>query len=172
MNRELAQTFISRAMDGELPERQRAGLEAWMAAHPEDRETADQWNFLGRLARAEAAAVKIPDEELAWQNIRRAIRNAAPEKSESRFAFFGWRLAWAAGMVAVICASAIGIGMWHGHRAAPALAMADAKRPSQIDWADTDVPGASTMVYEDEDSGLAVVWLMTDDKGDVKKNSG
>ncbi len=172
MNRELAQIFISRAMDGELPERQRADLEAWLAAHPEDREIAAQWQALGRLARVEAAAVKIPDEVLAWQDIRRAIRNAAPQESASPFAFFRWRLAWAAVMVAVVCASAVGFGVWRGHRASALLAKAEAGRPAQIEWAETEVPGASTMVYQDEDSGLAVVWLVTDDNGNAKKNSG
>ena len=81
MNRELAETFISRAMDGELPERQRAELEAWLAEHPGDRDIAVQWQALGRLTRSEAAAIKVPDEELAWQDIR---RRTARSSSTSR----------------------------------------------------------------------------------------
>lgn len=172
MNRELAETFISRAIDGELPERQRADLESWLAAHPEDRDIAEQWQALGRLARNEAAAIKVPDEEVAWMDIRRAIRNAEPVKEESAIPFFRWRLAWAAAMVAAVCASALVFGVWHGRRTAE---FAAANKPAQIEWAETEVAGASTMVYQDDDSGLAVVWLMTDENGNgdaKKKNSG
>ena len=168
MNRELAQTYISRALDGELPERQRAALEAWLAAHPEDRELSVQWQALGRLARQEASAVVVPDSDLAWIDIRRAIRTSAPDSSDALSFFFRWRLAWAAGTVAALCAAVLAFGLWRGQR----LEVLAALQPAQIDWAETGVPGTSTMVYEDEESGLAVVWLMSDDSGDTKKNSG
>lgn len=170
MNRELAMTLISRAMDGELPERQRAELEAWLAAHPEDRELAEQWKRIGALAREASVALPVPDEALAWQDIRRAIRTAAPEAESSPF--FRWRLAWAAGMVATVCALLLAGSVWNGRRTAQMLAKLDAGGPAQIEWAETDVPGASTMVYQDEDSGVTVVWLMTDENGEATKKSG
>ena len=43
---------------------------------------------------------------------------------------------------------------------------------TRIDWAETEVPGASTMVYQDEESGLAVVWVIDEGTADGKKNSG
>lgn len=170
MNRELAETYISYAVDGELPDRQRAELEAWLAAHPEDRDIAEQWKALGRLARVEAAAVAVPDTELAWHDIRRAIRNAVPEPAAQVSWFFRWRLALAAASVAVIYASVLTFGLMRG--SGPAV-VAAADNRTQVEWAETDVPGASTMVFQDEETGLAVVWLMTDEPADdAKKNSG
>lgn len=172
MNRELAMTFISRAIDGELPERQRARLEAWLDAHPEDRELTAQWQALGRLTREEQAALPVPDAERMWQDVRRAIRNAEAQPAEPSFAFFRWRLAWGAAMVALLFATAAGWGLWRGQQARVALAAAEAGRPARIEWSDTEVPGASTMVYEDEDAGVAVVWLLTDDKPAKKNDAG
>jgi len=172
MNRELAMTFISRAIDGELSGRQRLQLEAWLAAHPEDGELAEQWKALGRLVRDEDAALQTPDAELAWQDIRRAMRNAKSTDAASAPPFFRWRLTWAAAMVAVVCATVLTWGVWRGHRAQVAMARASLPAPAQIEWADTEVPGASTMVYQDEASGLAVVWLLMEDKPVEEKNSG
>ena len=174
MNRELAMTYLSRAMDGELPNRQRADLDAWLAAHPEDREIADGWKAQGVLARAQSAAIPVPDEERAWQDIRRAIRLAAPQEAKAAPAFFPWRFAWLGAIIALVYASVLGVGLWRGQRPAETVAKVETVKPAQaqIEWAETEVAGASTMVYQDEDSGCAVVWLMTDDSGDAAKSSG
>lgn len=170
MNRELAETYISYAIDSELPDRQRADLEAWLAAHPEDRELAEQWKAIGQLTRADAAALPIPDVEVAWMDIRRAIRKAEPEPAPAVPWFFRWRLALAGASVAAIYLSVLTFGLMRGGKP-PAVAAAENR--TQVEWAETDVPGATMMVFQDEESGLAVVWMMTDEPADdAKKNSG
>ena len=169
MNRELAETYISRAMDGELPERQRAELETWLAAHPEDRELADVWRGVGDLARSSAAALPVPDEEVAWQDIRRAIRQEEHVGEPEPTRFFQWRLSWGIAMVALVLVT---VGAWGIRHTQPAAADVASAAPAKIEWADTEVPGASTMVYQDEDTGLAVVWVIDGETTDSKKNSG
>lgn len=168
MNRELAETYISRAMDGELPERQRAELETWLAAHPEDRELAAVWRSVGDLTRSNAAAVPVPDEDLAWQDIRRAIRQEEHVGEPEPARFFQWRLSWGIAMVALVLVT---VGAW-GIRHTQPVGVQVVAGPAKIEWADTEVPGASTMVYQDEDTGLAVVWVIDGETTDGKKNSG
>lgn len=172
MNRELAETYISRALDGELPERQRAELEAWLAAHPEDHALAEAWKDIGQLARVAAASVPVPDEELAWQDIRRTIHQGEPAGDAEPVRFFQWRLSWGIAMVALAFMVVGAWGIRRGQMEAAALAKAGSPVPAHIEWAETEVPGASTMVYQDEDSGLAVVWVMSDETANGKKTSG
>lgn len=154
MNRELAEVYLSRAIDGELPPRQQADLDAWLAAHPTERELAEQWSRIGVLTRSVAAAEPVPDVELAWQDIRRAIRTAAPEPVPVRL--FPWRLAWAGGIVGALCVTALVVSQW---QSAPDGAVAQTGT-AQVDWVDSGLPGSSPMIMQDEDSGLAVVWLL------------
>lgn len=152
MNRELAQTYLSRAMDGELPAAKQQELEAWLAAHPSERELAVTWKEIGVLVRAADAAAPVPDVELAWQDIRRAIRTAAPDRE--RGWLFPWRWAMAGGMVAALTVASV-IMM------RPATTTGISRTATaQVDWVETSMPGASPMVMQDEESGLAVVWLL------------
>jgi hypothetical protein len=53
--------------------------------------------------------------------------------------------------VAAVCAV-----LWYGGRNESVPMPATA----QVDWVETGLPGSSPMVMQDEDSGLAVVWLL------------
>jgi hypothetical protein len=34
-----------------------------------------------------------------------------------------------------------------------------------VEWVEAELPDASTLVYEDEESGVVVIWLMTAESG-------
>lgn len=152
MNRELAQTYLSRAIDGELPAARQAELDAWLAANPAERELAADWNRIGALARAADASAAVPDVELAWQDIRRAIRTAAPDSDRARI--LPWRWLLTGGIV-----GALSLAAFVAFRAAMPEVVAGTAT-AQVDWVDSAVPGASPMVMQDQESGLAVVWLL------------
>jgi len=47
--------------------------------------------------------------------------------------------------------------------AAPVLAHAPA---SAVEWVETGLPKASTMVYEDQESGMVVIWVVEQNGGE------
>ena len=165
MNRELAMTYISRAMDGELPERQRQALEDYLRQHPADAELRESWAAIGNLLREESALAPSPDPEAAWVDIRRAIRTAPAEAAAERAPWFvRWAVPLAAAALVVI---AVGIRARMDTRGAPVqvarVAAPPATGASKVDWVESGLPDASTMVYEDDATGVTVVWLMVPD---------
>ena len=68
----------------------------------------------------------------------------------------GSRLKWAAAIMTLVF---LGLGiavLRHGPSAM-------ASSPAEVEWVSTEVPGATTMVYQDEETGLTVIWMMEED---------
>jgi anti-sigma factor RsiW len=153
MNRDELEKLLSRGLDGELDAAGRAELDRRLAADEELRRLAVRWQGMGALLRAPPPE-GMPAVEVLVQDARRAIRlaGADAEPAPGR-----GRLAWASVFVAACAALAIGLGLWRFGVLSRDLRVAEA-RP-QVEWVETDLPGASPMVYEDSESGWVVIWV-------------
>ena len=169
MNRHKAELWLSMALDGELSARRRAKLDAWLAKHPELDDLQDEWRTIGEQTRAQIPrAPQTP--EAAWQDVQRAIRlqsTGAP----SRHAPIQGRFKWAGAIAAAFLVLA---GAWLLLRSPDPIAIdtiAAADR-TKVEWLETDLPDAMSMVYEDADTGLTVIWVSIQDNGEEDEHAG
>ncbi len=167
MNRKKAEQWLSLAMDGELDERRLRKLEAYLEQHPEMALLRDQWTQVGSFAR-EAVPVAMQTPEAAWQDVQRAIRLQGDKPRES--AVWSWK--WAGGVMAACLA---GVLLWVGLRAGPdpvpAGYIAQADR-TEVEWVETELPDAISMVYEDAESGVTVIWVLTEEARKDDEHAG
>lgn len=164
MNKHQAQEWMSRFVDGELTVAERAELERYLAAHPEERAFEQELREVGDLVRAER--VEMPTPEAMWADVQRAIRLAEPEP---RPAGFGWRLKWAAAFIGL---AMMGLGLWAVVQDRPSGAgRAEAPAAPVVEWAEAEWPGTSTMVYEDAETDTVVIWLVAENDADTPKGS-
>ncbi len=162
MNPLKVEQWLSAALDGELSHRQRERLERYLAAHPELSVLQNQWRALGDTVRtAQAPPEQTP--EAAWQDVRRAIRLAGDEVS-SETAAMGRRIRWA-GAVAVAALLILGL-----YALLPSTRMVYTDRivradRTEVEWVETELPDAMSMVYEHEDTGLTIIWVLVAENG-------
>lgn len=160
MNRIKAQKWLSCALDGELSASRRRRLDAWLAEHPDMVALREDWTKLGVRMRNERP-VSGQTPEAAWQDVRRAIRMpgqpvAMPSDQKA------WRLGWAAACAAVLFVVS---AAWWGIQAPSPAPVARADRTT-VEWVETDLPGAMSMVFEDETTGLTVIWVLVQENGE------
>lgn len=171
MNRNKAEQWLSRAMDGELNEDQLRTLEAYLDQHPEVALLRDQWTRVGALAR-EAVVPLVQTPEAAWQDVQRAIRLQEGQGTSEKAGGLLWGWKWAGG-VAVACMA--GLLLWIGLRASPEplpmgyIAQADR---TEVEWVETELPDAISMVYEDAESGVTVIWVLTEETRKDDEHAG
>jgi anti-sigma factor RsiW len=157
VNRRKAERWLSRYLDGELDSRRTAILETWLARDPTLRAQAEAWKAKGQQLRAWAS--QAPAAAEGWADVREALardRLLRPDHADPPV--FNSRWSWAAATLVMVLTAA-GIGIWQ-HR--PAIKAAGVKPAvsAEVEWAETEIPGASTMVFQDEETGLTVIWLV------------
>ena len=149
--------LISRGMDGALRPEERARLEQLRATDPTARQTEQVWMALGDQIRTMPG--QPPDAALAWQDIRRAIRQqeADPSTASSSFIF---GLKWAGGLAGLVLAAVVGFYAWSTLRPS-GMSVADAgdARANRVEWVVAEIPGATTMIYTDTETDLTVIWM-------------
>ena len=154
MNCRKAQQWISRDLDGELGARRKARLDMHLGSCEACRGVREQWSLAGARLR-ETRPAPAQSAEAAWADVRRAIRNAGAREPIRAFLPV---VRWAT--VAALLVLLVGVGAtWRLSRPPAAVAEAGTK----VEWAQTDLPGASPMVYEDAGSGLTVIWVVEAD---------
>ncbi len=167
MKRERAAYWLSQALDGELSPRRLRRLEKLLTEDPALADLQEQWLAIGQSCRAQS--VEPPQTpEAAWQNVQRAIRLSQDEVAEpTPTAVVGGLWRWGLSVAAVLLLFA---GTWWGLRPTgePWATVPVAER-TQVEWVESDLPDAISMVYEDEDTGLTVIWVMMDD---VQEDNG
>lgn len=164
MNEQQAQEWMSRALDGELSAAEQAELERHLAEHPESRALQAEWRRVGDLLRAEPA--EMPTAEAMWADVQRALRVAEPEVLP---AWPGWRLKWAAALTGL---ALVGLGLWAAFQPLrPPGLLAQEPAAPVVEWAESELPGTSTMVYEDAENDTVVIWLMAENGAETPKGS-
>lgn len=151
--------LLSRGLDGELDARERAELDALLASDPVLRKLETEWRHYAELLRQEPAPAPAADEA-AWADVRRAIRLADTPSDDKRRAVFGWRLGWAAAMLTVALVGFGVVGVWRPNRPGIPVALASPEtRAVQVEFVESELPGAQPLVFEDAETGWTVVWV-------------
>ena len=149
---------ISRFMDGDLTPSERARLEQELARSPDLYRIQMDYHKLGELLREQEVPIgQTP--EAAWADIRRSIRLEQSE-SKARSVMPGSRLKWVVAMGSVVFVI-LGGGILR------ILSSATIEQVTEVEWVETEVPGAMTMVYQDDETGLTVIWMMEEDDRDT-----
>lgn len=149
-----AERLLTRALDGELGAAERAALDAHLAACAACRDAERAWRQAGDLLRG--AVVPAPPVEVMQADVLRAIRQLPRQPAGASLP--GWRLKWATAIVAAVFVGILGLATWRLRApATPAVAQA----APTVEWVEAELAGSSPMVYEDEESGMVVIWLMT-----------
>ena len=146
MNCRAAQRLLSAEQDGALAEHERAALQAHVGPCAEcGRFRVALGEEQAGLCRA-AARVQVPDEERAWQDIRRELRAGRPGGAHA------WRgsVRWALPLGAAALLALLALGPQGDDESARRIV-------ARADF--VEVPGdTSSMVYVDDQSGWLVVW--------------
>ena len=159
-----AEEWLSRALDGELPADQRQALDEHLAACPQCRALQQEWASFATFMRGQKIESAQPPEA-AWADVQRAIRLQGERRGEDAVGVFGWRLQWAGAMIVAVLLGISALGMWRLNHGSPVTAQAADESTTEVEFVETDVPGASPMVYQDADSGWTVIWVAGDDSG-------
>lgn len=152
--------LISRGMDSDLAPREREKLERILAHDDEAARLSRQWQTAGDMLRADAARIKAPDVTVAWQDIRREIRNVEATPETVFTGLLASRFRWAGALAAVFV---IGLISWSIVQVAKTpgamTARLDREVPAKVEWVVAEVPGATTMIYTDTETELTVIWM-------------
>ena len=134
-------------IDGELSTVDRAEIEALLERDPEARA------YVERLKRIQKSLQETHrgsvDVEAAWESVEAQLE-------ERKSVFHHWALPQQVAAIAAVMV--MGILMWLPFRGVT-------ETPSEIEWAsmvdlvETDLEGATSIVYMDQPSGWTVVWV-------------
>lgn len=156
MNCRSVQRLLSAERDGALAAHERADLNAHLSQCADCRQARAVVAGAVESWRKSTAAIAVPDPERAWQDIRREIRTAEPEKSRGTSAFSRW--AFPLGTAAALAVAAVVVPNWTDSDATRSAARTQIARADFV-----EVPtDTSSVVYVDGQSGWLVVWAVDD----------
>ena len=157
MNCHKAEELLSRALDGEVSAEERVALDAHVASCANCRALREEWSQYSAILRDQKIEPAQTAEAL-WADVQRAIRLQGEQPAGDALPVFGWRLRWAGVMIVAVLLGMSAFGLWRLRQPGPETAQAD-ERSVEVEFVETDVPGASPMVYQDEESGWTVIWV-------------
>ena len=161
MKSEKAAERLSRYLDGALPPADRVAIEARLRSDPSFRALREEFEAIGRDLRA-LPLPEGPTPEAAWAAVRRGLRPGSDRGVGDTVPWIsGSRLWWTGATVALLF---LLLGVWalrRGPSPGPGFART---APAEVEWVETDLPHAMTMVYQDEETGLTVIWVMEEEK--------
>ncbi|MBU0678924.1 MAG: hypothetical protein KJ626_12500 [Verrucomicrobia bacterium] len=152
--------LISRHLDGEISEKESALLEREMKNDPALVQQARQWQRYGELLR-ESDVPGMNDPDRAWMDVRRKIRGLE-QRDDVKIPLFRPRLAWAGAAAMLLIAVSV---LFMRRSADDALPVA-VGAGTEVEWVESDLPGAVSMVYADDETGLTVIWVVVDEGDD------
>lgn len=158
MNCREAEHQIFAERDGALDSHQRAALGAHVAQCATCRQMRDGLAHAIESWRVSTEAVRTPDADLEWLNLRREIRRGAGAKPAST-ARSPWAT-WVALPAAAAAALAVVLAVRHGNRGATPEATKAVARAH----VEASVENASPVVFVDDKSGWVFVWATNDPK--------
>jgi anti-sigma-K factor RskA len=147
-------------LDGDLAAAEAEALRRRADADPGLHRSMEDWQRIGGLLRDDPVE-GVPDPEVAWAGVRRAIRAGAPAEGVD---VPSWRLRWAVGAVAATVVAILALGGWRVLRLGDAPMLARGT-PAVVEWVEAELPGASPMVFEDEETGCTVIWMVVAEEG-------
>ncbi len=157
MNCHKAEELLSRALDGELPEDQRMALDAHTASCATCRALQEEWSQYANLLRDQKVE-PVQTAEALWADVQRTIRLQGDGRADEGVPVFGWRVRWAGVMIVAVLLGVSAMGLLQLRQPAAESAQV-MDRDVQVEFVETDVPGASPMVYQDDETGWTVIWV-------------
>lgn len=178
MNCAHAQRLLSTLHDGALPTPPPSALAAHLAACPACRTFETGLTTTGAWLRTRPVPAG-PTPEVVWANVQRTLRQGDPSAARTRHTRWDWLTArpWQFAGGAVAAALILVVALWGwgpadrslapvaaGHVGAPAAAAAPSHGPTtEVLHLSTGLAGASTMVYEDAQTGWTVIWVLPEE---------
>lgn len=149
--------LISRGLDGALRPDERQRLEQLRESDPSVRQTERVWMAVGEQIRS--TPVAPPDAAVAWQDIRRAIRQQEADPSTDSYLFFS-RLKWTGAFAGLVLAVVLGLYARHLVQTRErTFGQVDDTPVNRVEWVVAEIPGATTMIYTDTETDLTVIWM-------------
>lgn len=164
------QMLVSRGLDSDLSDKERDQLISLLGATPDAESARQAWERIGDEVREGASRTASPDPALAWQDIRRAIQH----EEDQAFArpAVGWRPAWVMAAAAVLILGMLSVSMWRlaTGRAPDAASLASGGNETyrRVEWVKAELPGATTMIYTDEETDITVIWMDVAQNGEAR----
>jgi len=157
MNCHDAETLLLAEREGSLPAPEATRLAAHLEGCASCRRLRADLAEGFRSWTAETAARPVPNAQAAWRDLRTALH----EPPESRKTRTGWR--WVSFGLPLAAAAAVAVLLTRPYFAGrPADAGPGLAR---VQYVEPGTPGASTLVYEDPESGWLVIWTADADNG-------
>ncbi|MDQ8197637.1 hypothetical protein QEH56_05725 [Pelagicoccus enzymogenes] len=147
-----ARLLMSQLLDGELDASDASRLDSYLQAHPE----AQDWmENLDLVRDASNAPTALQDHSASISSIQESIAKEGMASSGNRLISFP---AFVRSLAAAAAVAIVGTVTWMGlHPEAHAH-----YEPNVVEFVATDLPGASTYIYPDEETGWTVVWVDSD----------
>lgn len=155
-----AQLLMSQLLDGELSPADAALLDSYLAKHPD----AQDWmESLDLVREAQSVPQSTIDSSASISSIQNAIaQEETPRKSRGNLLSFP---ALMRPMAAAAAIAVVGAISWIGLNSETTAAF----EPNVVEFVATDIPGASTYIYPDEETGWTVVWVDSDPNAKASK---
>lgn len=156
MNCRRSQRWLSEELDGALKARRARALAEHLKTCPACRAFQERCLLLRSLTREAVPAPKLSAEAM-WAEVRRRIHaESATVAEDLRWKWNVWiPVAAAASLFAMVFCGAV--ALW---RAWESWSGATPMRRAQVEWVETSLPGATPMVYQDEETGWVVIWVV------------
>lgn len=151
-----ARAWMSRELDDALDERRIERLNEHLAVCADCRDIREKWLKL-RVAWRNQQPTEIPSDEAMWADVRRAMRST--ERAVMREST-GWWTAW--GLPRVLAAVTVfgvllAAGLYNVWRQQPIQATT---MVTVVEYVETELPNAAPMVYQDNETGWTVIWVV------------
>lgn len=159
MNRKKIEELLSRGLDGELSPAERGELDRLLAVDPELKKLEGEWTSYAEALRAQPVPAAATSAEAAWADVQRAIRLDSSRNEPVETGVFRWRLGWAGAIIALVLLGFSTIALRQVLTPAPQEEQAGLNKDVQVEFVESDLPGASPMVYEDVETGWTVIWV-------------
>jgi anti-sigma factor RsiW len=151
--------LISRGLDAELSGKDRDKLEALLASDAEAKKTSTDWELFGDAMRLEARNAPAPDATLAWQDIRRVIRQQESAPAAEGTGWLLGRMRWAGAIASTLVLGALAWSVWQLVVRPEQGGLASFSPANRVEWVIAELPGATTMIYTDVETELTVIWM-------------
>ncbi len=150
---------LSQWLDGRLSSDRAARLEEQVASDAALRDSAEAWRQIGSLLRQETPEL-TQTPEAAWADVQRALRQAPAAGARPVAMPWNPRLAWSGGLIAALLVVAFSLFSLQISRTGPVAQAAAAQPAVEVEWVEVEWPDAMPMVYQDDDTGLTVIWMV------------
>lgn len=152
INQDQARLLMSQLLDGELSATDAELLDRYLKHNPDAQDWMENLDLLREI---QSESPSRSDHSASILSIQEAIEgtHATPKKSKL-LSFSGFIRTMAAAAAIAIVGTVAWIGLnpdAHAHY-----------EPNIVEFVATDLPGASTYIYPDEETGWTVVWVDSD----------